>query len=42
MNPDQEQTWQKYTFALLAFSALGVVVTYAIERLQHVLPLNPQ
>ncbi|HTE52840.1 MAG TPA: potassium-transporting ATPase subunit KdpA [Kofleriaceae bacterium] len=36
-----EQTWLQYTVALLIFSALGVVVTYAIQRLQHVLPLNP-
>ena len=25
----------EYAFALLAFSALGLLVTYAIERLQH-------
>ena len=28
--------------ALLAFSLLGVVVTYTIQRLQDVLPFNPQ
>ena len=38
----REQSWQEYTLALLLFSALGVLVTYAIERLQAVLPLNPQ
>ena len=27
---------------LLAFSAFGVLVTYALQRLQHVLPFNPQ
>src|SRR5438270_9286471 len=37
-----EQTWMQYTFALLAFSALGLVVTFAIQRLQGVLPFNPQ
>ncbi len=42
IDPRKEQTWQAYTLALLLFSALGVLVTYAIERLQHVLPLNPQ
>lgn len=36
------QTWTQYTGALLAFSALGLLVTYAIQRLQHALPLNPQ
>jgi K+-transporting ATPase ATPase A chain len=42
VDPRREQTWQGYTLALLTFSALGVLVTYAIQRLQHVLPLNPQ
>jgi K+-transporting ATPase ATPase A chain len=37
-----EQSWKEYTFALLVFSALCVLVTYAIQRLQHVLPFNPQ
>jgi K+-transporting ATPase ATPase A chain len=38
----KEQAWGEYTVALLVFSAFGVIVTYLIERLQHVLPLNPQ
>ena len=37
-----EQTWTEYTIALLVFSAFGVLVTYAIQRLQAVLPFNPQ
>ena len=37
-----EQTWTQYTIALLVFSALGILVTYAIQRLQHVSALNPQ
>jgi K+-transporting ATPase ATPase A chain len=37
-----EQSWLSYTGALLAFSAAGFVLLYAILRLQHVLPLNPQ
>ncbi len=37
-----EQTWREYTVALLAFSAVSLVVTYALLRLQAVLPLNPQ
>jgi K+-transporting ATPase ATPase A chain len=41
-DPSREQTWREYAFSLLAFSALGVLVTYALQRLQHVLPLNPQ
>ncbi|RKI45472.1 potassium-transporting ATPase subunit KdpA [Corallococcus sp. AB004] len=39
---EHEQTWVQYTVALLAFSAVGLVVLYALQRLQHVLPLNPQ
>jgi potassium-transporting ATPase potassium-binding subunit len=42
VNPNREQGWKGYTVAMLVFSTLGVLVTYAIERLQHVLPLNPQ
>jgi K+-transporting ATPase ATPase A chain len=42
VDAQREQTWQEYALALLLFSALGVLVTYAIERLQGVLPLNPQ
>jgi len=37
-----EQTWPTYAFSLLAFSALTMLVTYAIQRLQHILPFNPQ
>src|SRR5256714_4845759 len=42
VDPAREQRWTGYAFSLLAFSLLGLLVTYAIERLQHVLPLNPQ
>jgi potassium-transporting ATPase potassium-binding subunit len=38
----REQTWQEYAGALLAFSAASLLVTFAIQRLQHVLPFNPQ
>src|SRR5215472_7715274 len=42
VNPDTEQSWKGYAFALLTFSAVGALATYAIERLQNVLPFNPQ
>jgi K+-transporting ATPase ATPase A chain len=42
VDPDKEQDWKGYTFALLAFSALGVLVTYVIQRTQQALPFNPQ
>jgi len=38
----REQDWLAYTVALLVFNAAGFVLLYAILRLQHVLPLNPQ
>jgi len=41
VDPGKEQTWKQYAFALLVFSAVGLVVTYLIQRLQHVLPFNP-
>ncbi len=40
--PTREQTWVEYTVALLVFSAFGLLLTYAIERLQWYLPFNPQ
>ncbi len=42
VDPTREHTWQEYSVALVAFSALGLLVTYAIQRQQGVLPLNPQ
>jgi K+-transporting ATPase ATPase A chain len=39
---DEEQTWKTYAVAMLAFNAAGVVVVYALQRLQAALPLNPQ
>ena len=42
VDPRKEQTWTQYTRALLVFSLVGLLFTYAVLRLQHVLPLNPQ
>ena len=42
VDPAREQTWSEYAVALLAFSAVSMLVTYALLRLQHLLPLNPQ
>ena len=42
VNADQEMNWREYAFAMLGFSAVSMVLTYAIERLQAVLPWNPQ
>jgi potassium-transporting ATPase potassium-binding subunit len=38
----KEQTWVEYAVAMLLFSALGLVVTYVIQRAQGSLPFNPQ
>ena len=37
----REQHWLTYTLAMLVFNALGFLLTYALLRLQAVLPLNP-
>jgi K+-transporting ATPase ATPase A chain len=42
VDPSVEQTWVRYAGSVLAFSLFSMVVTYAILRLQHLLPLNPQ
>jgi K+-transporting ATPase ATPase A chain len=34
--------WRPYTLALVVFNSLGVLAVYALQRLQGVLPLNPQ
>src|SRR6516165_10831216 len=39
---DEEQHWISYAVAMLAFSFAGFVIMYAIQRLQNVLPFNPQ
>jgi len=38
---DEEMPWTTYTVAMLLFSAVGLVVTYALLRWQAFLPLNP-
>ena len=42
VDPKQHQDWKQYTLAMLVFSAITLLVTYGIERLQLILPLNPQ
>jgi K+-transporting ATPase ATPase A chain len=42
VDPTKEHDWQQYTFAMLLFSLVGCLFTYAILRLQYFLPLNPQ
>ena len=42
VDPGIEQSWQKYTLALLVFNLRGFVLLCAILLLQQYLPLNPQ
>ena len=37
-----EQGWRAYALAVMLFSGLGAVFTYAVQRLQAWLPWNPQ
>src|ERR1700692_63086 len=41
-NPQQEQTWKRYAGALVVFSAVSILFTYVILRIQGSLPMNPQ
>jgi K+-transporting ATPase ATPase A chain len=41
-SPKQEQSWKRYAGALIIFSAVSIVFTYVILRIQGSLPLNPQ
>ena len=41
VDPDREQRWTVYAFSVLAFSVVGTLLLYAMQRLQTVLPLNP-
>lgn len=42
VDPATEQSWQKYTLALLVFNLMGFVLLFAILLFQQYLPLNPQ
>ena len=39
---DEEQHWTRYAGALIGFSLFSFLFTYLIQRLQGVLPFNPQ
>ncbi|HVJ78831.1 MAG TPA: potassium-transporting ATPase subunit KdpA, partial [Hyphomicrobium sp.] len=42
IKPGSEQDWLSYTVSMLVFNGAGFLFLYALMRLQHVLPLNPQ
>jgi len=39
---DVEQSWIRYSASVISFSTFCFLFTYALQRLQGVLPLNPQ
>ncbi len=42
INEKREMSWQGYSVAMLLFSFVSLLLTYAVERLQFYLPWNPQ
>jgi K+-transporting ATPase ATPase A chain len=41
VNPDEDMHWTRYAGAVLLFSLVSMLLTYAALRLQNLLPLNP-
>jgi potassium-transporting ATPase potassium-binding subunit len=42
VNSKEEMRWTQYALAIMWFSLLGVLAVYGLQRLQDLLPLNPQ
>jgi K+-transporting ATPase ATPase A chain len=42
VKPEEGQHWTRYALAVLVFNFCGFLLLYAILRLQHGLPLNPE
>jgi K+-transporting ATPase ATPase A chain len=42
IHADKEMNWREYAYALLGFSAVTLLLTYGLERLQNFFPWNPQ
>ena len=41
-HPEAEMGWKTYACAMLLFNILGLLAVYALQRLQGLLPFNPQ
>jgi len=41
VDAETDQTWLQWTFAMLAVNGVGLLIVYAVQRLQHLLPFNP-
>jgi K+-transporting ATPase ATPase A chain len=42
VDSEADMTWLQYAKALLLFNVIGTLFVYALQRLQFLLPLNPQ
>jgi len=42
VDPAAEQSWQRYAASVVGFSAVAMLITYGIFRLQGHLPFNPE
>jgi K+-transporting ATPase, KdpA len=42
VKPEEDMNWKTYAIAVMVFNVLGLIVVYLLQRLQGVLPLNPQ
>jgi len=42
VKPNSEMNWKSYAIGMLLFNMLGMLVVYALQRLQGWLPMNPQ
>ena len=42
VDPQQGMGWSRYALCLLVFNGTGLLFVYAVQRLQGLLPLNPQ
>jgi K+-transporting ATPase ATPase A chain len=42
VRPEEEMDWKTYAVAMLLFNVLGLLALYVLQRVQGLLPLNPQ
>jgi K+-transporting ATPase ATPase A chain len=42
VDEDHDMRWTEYAFSMLLFSGVSMLALYLIERIQQLLPLNPQ
>jgi K+-transporting ATPase ATPase A chain len=42
IDPTREMSWKTYTLSMLALNLAGLLAVYGLQRMQNLLPLNPQ